>query len=61
MYGAARGPPPARDLANLRKTARDTVARGAARCANKMVFGLLNPAWRLDPGAPACVGPVAQA
>eukprot|EP00974_Lingulodinium_polyedra_P009248 883856-Lingulodinium_polyedra.AAC.1 len=35
--------------------------RGATRCANEVVFGLLSPTWRLDPAALACLGPIAQA
>eukprot|EP00974_Lingulodinium_polyedra_P122612 11183536-Lingulodinium_polyedra.AAC.1 len=36
MCGAACGPPPARELAGLRRAARDAVARGATRCASEM-------------------------
>eukprot|EP00974_Lingulodinium_polyedra_P008568 817974-Lingulodinium_polyedra.AAC.1 len=61
MYGAACGPPPARELAALRRAARDVACHGAARCANEIVFGLLSPSWRLDPAALAVLGPVAQA
>eukprot|EP00974_Lingulodinium_polyedra_P112853 10922351-Lingulodinium_polyedra.AAC.1 len=39
MYGAACGPPPARELAGLRRAARDAVMRGASRCASEIVFG----------------------
>eukprot|EP00974_Lingulodinium_polyedra_P030715 2956544-Lingulodinium_polyedra.AAC.1 len=34
---------------------------GAARAAAEVVFGLLSPAWRLDPAAVAAVGPVMMA
>eukprot|EP00974_Lingulodinium_polyedra_P017119 1660475-Lingulodinium_polyedra.AAC.1 len=34
---------------------------GAARAAAGVVFGLLSPAWRLDPAATATVGPVMMA
>eukprot|EP00974_Lingulodinium_polyedra_P054056 5198359-Lingulodinium_polyedra.AAC.1 len=61
MYGAARGPPPARELATLRRAAKEAACHGAARCANEVVFGLLSPSWRLDPAALAAIGPVSQA
>eukprot|EP00974_Lingulodinium_polyedra_P009866 947143-Lingulodinium_polyedra.AAC.1 len=34
---------------------------GAARAAAEVVFGLLSPAWRLDPAATATIGPVMMA
>eukprot|EP00974_Lingulodinium_polyedra_P083716 8104747-Lingulodinium_polyedra.AAC.1 len=35
MYGATRGPPPARELAALRRAAKDAACHGANRCANE--------------------------
>eukprot|EP00974_Lingulodinium_polyedra_P111788 10811881-Lingulodinium_polyedra.AAC.1 len=61
MYGAARGPPPARELAGLRRAARDAAMRGASRRASEIVFGILSPSWRFGPAALACIGPIAQA
>eukprot|EP00974_Lingulodinium_polyedra_P052353 5036401-Lingulodinium_polyedra.AAC.1 len=34
---------------------------GAGRAAAEVVFGLLSPAWRLDPAAVAAIGPVMMA
>eukprot|EP00974_Lingulodinium_polyedra_P088144 8546763-Lingulodinium_polyedra.AAC.1 len=34
---------------------------GAGRGASEVVFGLLSPAWRLDPAAVAVIGPVMMA
>eukprot|EP00974_Lingulodinium_polyedra_P110932 10729223-Lingulodinium_polyedra.AAC.1 len=34
---------------------------GAGRAAAEVVFGLLSPAWRLDPAAVAIIGPVMMA
>eukprot|EP00974_Lingulodinium_polyedra_P020136 1946216-Lingulodinium_polyedra.AAC.1 len=34
---------------------------GAGRVAAEMVFGLLSPAWRLDPAAVAAIGPIMMA
>eukprot|EP00974_Lingulodinium_polyedra_P027828 2688543-Lingulodinium_polyedra.AAC.1 len=36
MYGAACGPPPARELAALRRAARDAACHGASRCADEV-------------------------
>eukprot|EP00974_Lingulodinium_polyedra_P117743 11164460-Lingulodinium_polyedra.AAC.1 len=49
------------NLAGLRTVARGVVAHGATRCASEVVRGLFSPTRRLDPGALACIGPVAQA
>eukprot|EP00974_Lingulodinium_polyedra_P129562 11210515-Lingulodinium_polyedra.AAC.1 len=51
MYGAARGPPAAREFAGLRRAARDAAMRGAPLCASEVVFGLLSPTWRFNPAA----------
>eukprot|EP00974_Lingulodinium_polyedra_P081280 7872580-Lingulodinium_polyedra.AAC.1 len=34
---------------------------GAGRAAAEVVFGLLSPAWRLDPAAVAAIGPMMMA
>eukprot|EP00974_Lingulodinium_polyedra_P089595 8687861-Lingulodinium_polyedra.AAC.1 len=34
---------------------------GAGRAAAEVVFGVLSPAWRLDPAAVAVIGPVMMA
>ena len=61
VYGAACGAPPARELEALRRAAEAAVCRGGFRTAAEVVFGLLSPAWGLDPKAVAVIAPVLQA
>eukprot|EP00974_Lingulodinium_polyedra_P111632 10796511-Lingulodinium_polyedra.AAC.1 len=61
MYGAACGPPPAAELAGLRRAAKAAAMHGGGRGAAEVVFGLLSTSWRLDPAAVAVVGPVMAA
>eukprot|EP00974_Lingulodinium_polyedra_P101652 9844190-Lingulodinium_polyedra.AAC.1 len=51
LYGAACGAPPAAELGALRRAAKSAAMHGAERAAAEVVFGLLSPAWRLDPAA----------
>ena len=60
IYGAACGRPPAQELEQLRRAARVVACRGQ-RAAAEIVFGILSPAWRLDPKAVAVLAPVRQA
>ena len=60
IYGAACGRPPAQELEQLRRAARVVACRGQ-RAAAEIVFGILSPAWRLDPKTVAVLAPVRQA
>eukprot|EP00974_Lingulodinium_polyedra_P132214 11220885-Lingulodinium_polyedra.AAC.1 len=61
IYGAACGTVQVADLRGLRGAAKATAMHGATRAAAEVVFGILSPAWRLDPAAVAVIGPIMMA
>ena len=57
-YGAGNGPPPQDVVKTLRAATKRAVCRGANRAAHEAVFGLLAPAWQLDPLAVVVIAPL---
>ena len=59
-YGSSCGRPAARELEQLRRAAKAATGHGP-RAAAEIMFGVLSPAWRLDPKAAVVVAPLLQA